>query len=999
MNQYLTQNQFKLKKSMKTIYMKLLFLFLLLPFCAFSQNAVKGTVLDSGSGQPISGVNINIQGVPNGVSTGFDGKFQIPNVKQGDNIVFSFIGYRKEIVTFTNQKTLLVSLQSEANQLVEVKIQVGYGSVKRKDATGAVVALTAKEFNKGANVGTEDLFKGRVAGLAVNTTGAPGAKSEMRIRGGSSLFASNDPLVVIDGLPLDNNTNIGSSSFLASLNPSTVESIVVLKDASATAIYGSRASNGVIIITTKKGSKTLAVDYNVLYGAGKLVNTVDVFSADEYRALIVNEDKKNGTDYASKLGTANTDWQKEIYRSTGYVDQNLSVRGNLLTVIPTSLTLGNTNQQGLRLTNTFKRNTIGLVMNPAFFDNHLKLKLAANYADEKNRFTDAVEGTAISFDPTQPVTVDGAPYGGYFEYTTGINSAGKYTLNANAARNPVSQLLMTNDRGTNSRVFGNFEADYKFHFLPELRAVVNVGFDESNGERTRLVGEDAGSAPSNNNIPYGTNEFTKATKRNKLLDTYLTYNKNIKDFNLDLTTGYSYQKFQTNKFETGNILNPDLPSTFPETSIDTDVVLIGFFGRANINFKDKYLLTMSYRRDGSSRFEEENRWGNFPAAAFAWKMKEEFFKDNETLSDLKLRVSYGITGQQDIPDPNGYLEKYEVGGGNSQYYFGTTATPIALSSKRTKNLKWEETTVLNAGVDFGILNNRISGSVEAYSKVSKDLLVNAAISDGSNFSNRVYQNVGSFTTKGIELSLNAILLHSDSFNWNVNFTASKFERRIKDLVNNTNILLGDNISGTGTPGQIFSEGYTPYSFYVYKQLYDTAGKPIDGAFADINGDNIKNNSDKYIYHNPDPDATFGFASTMNFKHIDFSFNLRASVGNRVFNAEAAGNAQFDNLENGGVLSNVPTSILETGFQTTSNVLLSDLYVEDASFLKMDNITLGYTFTKWLNDKATLRMSTGVQNVFVITKYSGLDPEITNNGVDKTIYPRQRSILFGLNLKF
>lgn len=984
---------------MKKIYNKLLFLFFLLPFCAFSQEVVKGTVLDSGSGQPIAGVNVNVQGTPNGVSTDFDGKFQIENVKQGAKIIFSFVGYKKEIVTFTNQKSLPIILTSDSNQLDEVKIQVGYGSVKKKDATGSVVSVTAKDFNKGANVTSEDLFKGRVAGLAVNSTGAPGSKSEMRIRGGSSLFASNDPLIVIDGLPMDNNTNIGSSSFLASLNPSTVESIVVLKDASATAIYGSRASNGVIIITTKKGTKTLAVDYNVIYGAGKLTKTVDVFSADDFRTLIKSRDQKNGTDYASKLGNANTDWQKEIYRSTGYLDQNLSVRGNLLNSIPTSLTLGNTNQQGLRLTNTFERNTVGLVMNPTFLDNHLKLKLAANYADEKNRFTDGVEGAAIGFDPTQPVRVDGAPYGGFFEYTSGVNSNGKYPLISTAAKNPVSQLLMVNDRGTSDRIFGNFEVDYKLHFFPDLRAVVNVGFDQSKGERRRLVGDDAGSAPNNENLPYGTDEFTKATKTNKLLDTYFAYNKKVNEFNIDATAGYSYQRFESTKFETGNILNPNLPSSFPETTIDTDVVLIGFFGRANVNFQDKYLLTLSYRRDGSSRFEEENRWGNFPAAAFAWKMKEDFFKDSETVSDLKLRVSYGITGQQDIPEPNGYLQKYELGGGNSQYYFGGIAIPVGLPSKRTKDLKWEETSVLNLGVDFGLFNNRITTAVDVFSKESKDLLVNAAISDGSNFSNRVYQNVGSFTTKGIELAISAIAVQSESFNWNVNLTASKFERRIKSLVNNTNIFLGDNIAGTGTPGQIFSEGYAPYSFYVYKQLYDNAGKPIDGAFADINGDGIKNDSDKYIYHNPDPDVTLGFASTMNYRHIDFSFNLRASIGNRIFNAIDASRAQYDSMENGGVLSNIPSSVLGTGFQTASNVVLSDIYIEDASYLKMDNISLGYTFTNWLNNKATLRISTGVQNAFVITKYSGLDPEITNNGVDKTIYPRQRSFLFGLNIKF
>ncbi|MEO8534851.1 MAG: TonB-dependent receptor, partial [Flavobacterium sp.] len=432
---------------------------------------------------------------------------------------------------------------------------------------------------------------------------------------------------------------------------------------------------------------------------------------------------------------------------------------------------------------------------------------------------------------------------------------------------------------------------------------------------------------------------------------------------------------------------------------DTDVVLLGFFARTNLNFRDKYLLTLSYRRDGSSRFEEANRWGNFPSVAFAWKIKEDFFKDSTVLSDLKLRLSYGITGQQDIPEPNGYLQKYQVGSGNSEYYFGTSPVPVALPSKRTNNLKWEETTSYNAGLDFGFLDNRLSAGLDVYYKESKDLLVNAAISDGSNFSNRVYQNVGSFTTKGVEFTINANAIKTQNFNWNMNFNISKFERRIKNLVNGSDIFLGDNIAGTGTPGQIFREGYTPYSFYVFKQLYNNEGKPIDGAFADLNGDNIKNDSDKYIYNNPDPDFTLGFASNMNYKKFDFSFNLRASIGNRIFNAVDASRAQYDAMENGGVLSNIPSQVTETNFQTTSNVVLSDLYIENASFLKMDNITLGYTLNNWLNSKASLRVSTGVQNVFVITKYSGLDPEITNNGVDKTIYPRQRSILFGLNLKF
>jgi TonB-linked SusC/RagA family outer membrane protein len=980
---------------MKKIHNRVLLLLLLLPFCVLAQNTIKGVVLDKNTGQPIPGVNMKVSGGNLNASTDFDGKFQFSGVKPENKITFSYTGYATQTVAIGTQKNVTVYLQEDANVLKEVVVQVGYGSVKRKDATGAVTALTTKDFNKGNNVTSENLLNGRVAGLTINSSGAPGSLSEIRIRGGSSLFASNNPLIVIDGLPLDNTTNTGSASFLASLNPATVESMTVLKDASATAIYGSRASNGVIIITTKKGSKSFSAEYNVQYSAGRLTKTVDVFNADEFRKVI----EERRPEDLDKLGTANTDWQKAIYRNTGSLDQSLAIRGSLFNILPTSLTLGNTNQQGLRLTNEFERNTVGLVMNPSFLDNHLKLRLSANYAYEKNRFTDGVEGSAIGFDPTQPIKVEGAPYDGYFEYTTGIDSNGNYPLVSTAARNPVSQLINTHDIGTSDRFFGNFELDYKFHFLPELRAVANVGFDESNGERTRLVGANAGSAPSNENIPYGTNEYTEARRQNKLLDTYLVYNKTFDALNVELTGGYSYQRFESSKFETGNILNPDLPSSFPETTIDTETVLIGFFARTNLSFRDKYLLTLSYRRDGSSKFEEDNRWGNFPAAAFAWKLKEEFFKDNTTISDLKLRLGYGITGQQDIPEPNGYLQKYLVGGGNSQYYFGSEAVPVALPYKTTKNLKWEETTTYNAGLDFGFINNRISAGLDVYYKDSKDLLANVATSDGSNYSNRVYQNIGSFTTKGIELTVNANAIKTTNFNWNMNFNAAKFERRITELAIGSDIFLGDNIAGTGTPGQIFREGYTPYSFYVYKQLYDTAGKPIDGAFADLNGDNIKNDADKYIYNNPDPDFTLGFASNMNYKKFDFSFNLRASVGNRIFNAIDASRAQYDSMENGGVLSNIPSSIGNTNFQTASNVALSDIYIENASFLKMDNITLGYTLSNWLNDKATLRISTGVQNVFVITKYSGLDPEITNNGVDKTIYPRQRSFLFGLNLKF
>ena len=974
---------------MKTMYKKLLFLFLLAPFSILAQSTLSGVVVDKKSNQPLPGVNVTVQGASNGTSTDFDGKFKLGGLKSGDKVVFSFVGYDAQTLSFSGQKEVSISLDESANQLQEVVVQVGYGNVKKKDATGSVTLLTTKDFNKGANVTAENLLNGRVAGLSINTSGAPGSGSEIRIRGGASLFAKNDPLIVIDGLPIENNTGTGATSILSSINPSTIESFSVLKDASATAIYGSRASNGVIIITTKKGGKKLSVDYNFQYGSGKLIKTLDVFNGDEFRALIAQERPGD----VSSLGTANTNWQEAIYRRTDYVDNNLSVRGNLFNAIPSRITIGNTYQEGLRLTNSFNRNTVSVALNPSIFKDHLKFKLNANYSNERNRFADGVEGAAVRFDPTQPIYDAGSVFDGFFEYQ---NSPGQLT--PQTIRNPVAQLLQTYDYGLNNRFYGNFELDYKLHFFPALRAVVNVGFDEANGERSKTASRFTASSGSNNNINYGTDESTESLRRNKLLD---AYNKTFGKTVFDLTGGYSYQKFEANRFETGNINDPNLPggpTGFPRQSFDTDVVLIGFFGRTNINYNDKYLLTLSYRRDGSSRFSKDNRWGNFPSAAFAWKVKGDFLKDNKTISDLKLRLGWGITGQQDIPAANDYLQRINVGGGSAQYVFGPSATPIAIPGRLSPDLKWEETTTYNAGFDYGLFG-RVNGSIDVFYKESKDLLVDAAVSDGSNFANRAWQNIGSFTTKGIEFSVNADVVKTDNFNWNLNFNVTSFERKITELIYNADIILGDNIVGTGTQGQIFTEGYSPYSFYLYKQLYNNAGQPIEGAFADLNGDGIINSNDKYVYRNPDPDATFGLASTINYKNLDFSFNLRASIGNDIFNAFAAKNNAYDQLTTGGALGNILTSALENNFAVRDNVVLSDLYVENASFLRMDNISLGYTFPKWLEGKASLRLFTGVQNAFVITNYSGIDPEITNNGVDNTVYPRQRSFLFGANVKF
>jgi TonB-dependent starch-binding outer membrane protein SusC len=977
---------------MKTMYQKFLLLLLMVPFGLWAQTGqLKGTVRDNTTGEPLPGVNLLVEGTQNGTSTDMDGNFVLAAVARGSKIVITSIGYASQTVSYTGQATLDVKLTEDITQLGEV-IVIGYGTTTKKDATGSVTSVTQKDFNKGAIVTAENLLNGRVAGVTVNTSGAPGSGSQIRIRGGASLSASNDPLIVIDGLPITNDTNVGSTSVLASINPSDIESFTVLKDASATAIYGSRASNGVIIITTKKGGKELKANYKFTYGSGHVYNKIDVFSADAFRAKIA--EVRPGD--VSKLGTANTDWQDAIYRRTDFVDNNVSLNGNLFNVVPARLSVGNTYQEGARLTNKYNRSTINTTLNPSFFNNHLKFRINATYTNEKNRFADGVEGSAMRMDPTQPIYDPTSYYGGFFEYYN--RTASDHAL-TNGIRNPVAQLLLTNDTGENNRVFGNIETEYKFHFLPDLKAVVNLGYDNSKGNRTRLQGNTLGSAPSNNNVPFGTNEFSKRTQMNRLMDFYLNYNKTIGKLGIDATAGYSYQKFSSWSFYQGNIRNPLLPSNFPETDIEMPNVLIGFFGRANFSYNDKYLLTLSYRRDGSSRFAKENQWGNFPAAAFAWKVREEFFKDNQTLSDLKLRIGYGITGQQDFADKNYYLQQYQIGDGTSQIQFGNSQYPIAVSKAYNPKIQWEETTTYNAGFDYGFLNNRISGAVDVFYKQSDKLISYVAFPDGGNFSNAGFQNIGSFTTKGAEFSIAADIIKTDNVNWNVNFNVTKYERRIKELSNNQDVLTGGTGAGTGGTVQILREGYTPTSFYVYKQLYDTAGKPVEGAYADLNGDGIINDQDRYIYKNPDPDATFGFASNLNWGNVDFSFNMRASVGNRIYNAVNAGNAQLSLLQNQATIANIPTQVNETGFRNTADVVLSDLYVENGSFLRMDNITLGYTFPKWLDGKASVRLYGGVQNAFIITKYSGLDPEITNDGRDQTIYPRQRTYLFGANFNF
>lgn len=976
---------------MKNFRIFLFNVILLFPIIMFGQQTITGKVTEATGNTALPGVGVIIKGTARGSATDFDGNYTIDNVKTGDVLVFSFVGFNSKEITVGNNTTINVALTESTETLDEI-VLIGYGTTTVKDATGSVSAVTEKDFNKGNIVTPASLITGRVAGVNVTSDGAPGGGSTIRIRGGASLGASNDPLIVIDGLPISNSTVGGSTSVLASINPNDIESFSVLKDASSTAIYGSRASNGVIIITTKKGKQTFQVDVNFKTSYQTLANKIDVFSADEYRSLIADRVAAGQTGISiDQLGNANTDWQDEIYQQKLTFDQNISLSGALLENMPARLSFGNTQQPGLRKTSKFERTSVTLNLNPTFFDESLKVNLNANVSSEKNRFADGVEGSALNFDPTQPVYDATSPFGGFFEYHT----AGEPN---NAPRNPVASLMQRNNSGIVDRVFGNIEFDYKFNFLPELRAVLNLGYDRSTGSGSNILSDQSinGFRTAINTPFLGSASYYTSERKNTLLDAYFVYNKELGNVNVEATAGYSYQKFEGEDFNTGNTIDPDAVS---DVNTHPDVVLIGFFGRTNLSFFDKYLLTLSYRRDGTSRFNKDNRWGNFPAAAIAWKINEEdFLKNSNVISTLKLRLGWGITGQQDIPASYAYLGRHVTGDAVSQYIFGNTPIIVGIPQSRFEDIKWEETTTYNAAFDFGFFNDKINGSLEVYLKESKDLLANVAVADGSNFSNAGWQNIGQFTSKGIEFSIGADVVANDNFNWNLNYNVNVNRTQIDQLAFGQDIEVGGIAGGTGSRIQLHREGFSPYSYYVYKQLYDVNGAPIEGAYADINQDGLINSSDKYIYKKPNADFTMGLQSSMNYKNFDLSFNLRASIGNYMYNNLNSERAQYTKLQEVTALANVPVSVLESNFVETSNVLLSDYFIENASFLKMDNVTFGYTFNKFNKGLSSIYLWGGVQNVFTITNYSGLDPEIFG-GIDNTIYPRARTFMMGANLKF
>ena len=972
---------------------------LAVPVWTAAQIAVTGVVTEDETGFTLSDVSVTNQNTLEKTFTDLDGLFSI-QVNQGDVIVFSLDGYDEMTVNYNGESSLNIMMRAVSTYQLDDVVVIGYGTTTHKDATGAVVGITEKDFNDGLNTAPEQLLTGKVAGLAITTGGGqPGTGSLIRIRGGSSLNAVSDPLFVVDGIPMDNGAVIaGSSNPLNFINPSDIESISVLKDASSTAIYGARASNGVVIITTKKGrkGKKLGINFNSSVSLSDRVNQVDVLSADEFRR-VMNE--RANEDVASLMGNANTNWQDEIFKKALGYDSDLSVMGMIGNHLPFRASIGYTNQDGILRTSNFERTTGSIGLSPTLLDDHLNIEINARGSVEENQFADAgAIGSAIMMDPTQPVYSGNDNFGGYWEW---LNVEGN--PNANGTRNPLAMLMLKDNHSYVNRLVGNVKFDYKIHGFEDLKAVLNLGLDYSESSGSETVPAYA-RMNYNSDIPEegGLSRDYNQIRRNQLFDFYLNYNKEVASIKslFDVTAGYSYQSFDYENFEISeNYIQNNIFNSLSDISTR---VLIGYFGRFNYTFNDKYMLTGTARYDGSSRFSKDTRWGFFPSLAAAWKISEEsFLKDSKTISNLKLRFGWGITGQENLGGTAyPYLPIY-LGSTNGYAYYpiGDSYVPTLRPNIYDPNIKWEEQTTWNLALDFGFFNNRMWGTIDFYKKETVDMLQTVA-APLPNLNNRILTNIGEMENQGVEITLGGDIIRNTDWTWTVNANATYNENEITKISgagNNEFYLTGDAIAG-GVGNLVLANmiGAPAYSFYVYEQVYDSSGNPIEGAYVDQNGDGQINDQDLRIFNSGRPDWMLGLSSNLNYKNWDLGFSMRANLGNYLYNNVASNVGTYaSTLGTNGFLVNIQSDALNSQFE--NNEYFSDYYVQNASFLKMDYITLGYTF-KEIFGKTNMRFYGTVQNVFTITEYDGLDPEI-GSGIDNNLYPRPRIFTFGVNVNF
>jgi TonB-linked SusC/RagA family outer membrane protein len=992
--------------------------FLMLTTVSFAQTAVITGKVSDETNQPLPGAVVTVKGTRNGAPADVQGNYKLSGVAFGTvTLQVTFIGYQtlEKTITVAGNMTVNLSVVPSLKDLNEVVV-IGYGSVQKKDLTGAVTNVTSKDFNTGDITTPEQLIQGKVAGVSIiSNSGAPGAGSTIRIRGGASVNGSNDPLIVIDGVPLSNNGIAGAANPLDLINPNDIESFSVLKDASASAIYGNRGSNGVIIITTKKGqSGAPRINFSTQLSVGTLPKEAPVLTSAQFRAYVNANDTTKAGQYRSLLGTANTDWQKQIYQTSISTDNNISISGTT-GKLPYRVSVGYTDQSGILKTTSLQRYTTDVNLNPSLFTDHLKINFNFKGAQVKQRFANegSVIGDAATFDPTQPVySGNNNKYGGYFEYLDPTSITG---LKGLAPLNPLGLLNENTNTSTVYRAIAGLQLDYKFHFFPDLHAVINLSYDGSVSNGGDIVPGYAASnlnayTDPNTGVHYNGNiSKYKQVNGNRLAEGYFSYSKDIKSIksHVDAVAGYSFQDFQTTNLNyvshfADGTLNPLSVSNYPYDIQQSQLTSI--YGRVNYSYDNKYYLTGTIRSDISTRFAPGIRTGNFPSAAIGWRINhEDFLKGSSVVSNLKLRLEYGVTGNQDGIGNYDYLSPYTLSSVGAQYQFGNTFYQAYRPAAYYPNRTWEQTATTNLGLDYGFFNDRIIGSIDYYYRKTKNLLATISEPAGSNFSNQIVGNVGDMQDTGLEFSVNAKIIDTKDVSWTAGFNVTINRNKITNLSAIFNpdfqgLHVGGISGGLGNTIQIDQPGYPKNSFNTLQQVYGANGKPLDGVFVDRNGDGVINELDLRTGQSPDPQEYFGLNSDFRVKKWNVGFVARASLGNYVYNNVASSTGIQRNILNPLLyLANGSSTVLQSGLIGSGDKdVLSDYWIQNASFFRLDNIHVGYNFGKVFKRGGDLRVSANVQNVFIITNYTGVDPEVTN-GIDNNFYPRPRTYVLGLNL--
>lgn len=967
-------------------------LLFMMPLFAVAQTKVITGKVNDDSGESIIGATVKVPETSIGTITDLDGNFTI-EVPQDKNILeISYVGYETQLITIDNRAVINIQLKTKLFDMNEVVV-IGYGTQRKGDLTGSINSVSSKDFNSGLVSSPEQLISGKVSGVQITSnSGSPTAGSTIRIRGGASLNASNDPLIVLDGVPLESGGISGNTgNFLSLINPSDIESMTILKDASSTAIYGSRASNGVVIITTKKGTNDrLKVSVSSVNSIQTRTKEPEMLSRIQFVDVI---NSRGTAAQKALLGDASTDWNDQIYHTAFGTDNNISISGRVASFMPIRVSIGYYNQDGLLLKDNAERMTGNISLTPSFFKDHLKIGLNAKGTLNNNRFgNNEAIWAASTYNPTLPIHSGDNTFGGYLEaidVTGGLVNA--------AVRNPRGKVKQYNSESDVKRFIGSADIDYKMHFLPDLKFHATFALDYAQGKGSIYIPAEAADYFTTNGRDY---TYGPQKNTNRLMTTYFNYAKNIESIksNFDVTVGYDYQYWKTTTAAYEELSTLDEVQT-SSAAKDQRHSLISYYARANYSFDSRYLLTATVRRDGTSRFK--NHWGTFPSLALAWRLTEEsFLKDNNVLSNLKIRASYGKTGQQEGIGNYNYLPVYTYSQNGAQVQFGDQYYYSYRPEAYVENLKWESTSSWNFGLDFGFLHERINGSIDFYTRKTEDLLATVPSPAGTNFDKTILTNVGNVDSRGIEFSLNATPIDTKDFTWDISYNMAWQRMKVKNL----SLVAGGAVTSTSVGPyidsyqfQVLTEGYKPYTYHVYKQLYDqNTGKPIEGAYADLNNDGVINSSDLYHYKSPAPDFIFGLSSSLRYKKWTLGMSMRANVGNYVYNGMSMNTGAWSTVSyNAYQLNNMSKSFLKTGFQERQ--YLSDYYVENASFLKMDNITLGYNFGR-INKWCSLNISAMVQNVFTITGYDGVDPEIAN-GIDVSFYPRPRTYSISLGLEF